>query len=293
MGTVIEASAIAVPDGDASVGAIGLADAAARACLERGRRHPDEVQLLINAGVYLDRNISEPAIASLIQEDMDANPEPTPGGGQGTFSFDVRNGACGLLTGLQLIDGLLSSGTIEVGMVVAADADPDPGRTPGFDFPALGGAILVSTDDARPGFTGFRFDTFPEYAQLFTSAIDWRAEDGGGRNVLTVEIADDYAARALDCAEATARELVTAHALDLQEIGALVAGASTAGFARALAERLGISPARTASTPDDLGRAHTANLAVALESLALADSGTALFVSAGAGISVAAAIYQA
>ena len=99
MGTVIEASAIARPDGDPSIGAIGLADAAARACLERARRAPDDVQLLINAGVYLDHDIQEPAIASMIQEDIGANPAPTPGGGQGTFSFDVRNGACGLLTG--------------------------------------------------------------------------------------------------------------------------------------------------------------------------------------------------
>jgi 3-oxoacyl-[acyl-carrier-protein] synthase III len=128
---------------------------------------------------------------------------------------------------------------------------------------------------------------------LFTSAIDWRMEDGSGRNVLTVEIADDYAPRALDCAEATVRELAAAHGLDLHEVGALVAAASTAGFARALAERLGIPPERTATTPDGLARAHTADLAAALESVALADAGTTLLVSVGAGITVAAAIYQA
>lgn len=293
MGTVIEASAIATPDGDPSVGAIALADAAARSCLERARRAADDVQLLINAGVYLDRNISEPAIASLIQEDIDANPEPVPGGGPGTFSFDVRNGACGLLTGIEVIDGLLASGTIDVGMVVATDADPEPGRTAGFCFPALGGAILLSRDDARRGFTGFRFATFPEYEHLFTSAIDWLAEDGGGRNALTVEIADDYAARALDCAEATARELVAASGLALPGIGALVAGASTAGFAGDLAERLGIRQERAASLPDGLARAHTADLAAALESVVLADAGTTLLVSVGAGITVAAAVYQA
>ena len=65
------------------------------------------------------------------------------------------------------------------------------------------------------------------------------------------------------------RELVAAHGLELSEVGALVAGASTPGFARALAERLGISESRTASTPDELGRAHTADLAAGLESVAL------------------------
>ena len=92
-------------------------------------------------------------------------------------------------------------------MVVATDADPEPGLTEGFDFPALGGAVMLSTDSARRGFTRFRSATFPEYAHLFSSAIDWRVEDGRGRNVLTVEIAEDYPARVLECAEATTREV--------------------------------------------------------------------------------------
>jgi 3-oxoacyl-[acyl-carrier-protein] synthase III len=292
MGAVVEASAIATAGGDPSTGAVRLADAAARACAERAHRAPGDVRWLINAGVYLDRNISEPAIAALIQEDIGANLEPETGGGQGTFSFDVRNGACGLLTGIELIDALLASGTIEVGMVVAADGDPEPGLTERFCFPALGGAVMLGTDGARPGFTRFRSATFPEYAHLFSSAINWRAENGGGRNVLTVEIADDYPARALECAETTTRELAAADGLNLSEVGALYATASTPGFGRALAERLGIPPARAASPPDGLGRAHTAGLVAALESMPLADAGTALLVSAGAGITVAAAIYR-
>lgn len=290
MGTVVEASAIATPGRDPSTGAVRLADAAARACMERAHRAPDDVQLLINVGVYFDRNISEPAIASLIQQDIAANVEP--GGGQGTFSFDVRNGACGLLTGIELIHVMLASGTIEAGMVVATDADPDPGLTEGFSFPALGGAVMLSIDGTRPGFTKFRSATFPEYAHLFSSAIDWRAENGGGRNVLTVKIAEDYPARVLDCAEMITRELAEADGLSLGEVGALFATASTPGFGEALAERLGIPTALAASPPNGLDRAHTAGLAAALESAPLADAGTALLVSAGAGITVAAAVYR-
>lgn len=292
MGTVVEASAIATAGGDPSTGAVRLADAAARACMERAHRAARDVQLLINVGVYLDRNISEPAIAALIQQDIDANLEPEPGEAQGTFSFDVRNGACGLLTGIELIHGLLASATIEVGMVVAADADPEPGLTEGYGFPALGGAVMVSTDAARPGFTQFRSATFPEYADLFSSAIDWRTENGGGRNVLTVEVAEDYPARVLECAETTTRELAAADGVNLSEVGALFAAASTPGFGRALAERLGIPPARAAAPRSGLGRAHTAGLAAALESVPLPDAGTALLVCAGAGITVAAAVYR-
>ena len=114
-----------------------------------------------------------------------------------------------------------------------------------------------------------------------------------GRNILTVEIAESYAARALECAESTVRELAAAQALDLGEVDLLVATASVPGFADGLATRLGVSAERVASPADGLAGAHTAAPAVALESVRLAAARTTLFVSAGAGITVAAALYRA
>src|SRR5271165_2810887 len=275
MGTIIEAVATATADGEPSAGAVALADVAARSCLERAHRTADDVELLINAGVYFDRNISEPAIAALIQEDIGANPEQLAGAGQGTLSFDVRHGACGL------------------GMVVATDADPEPGVSEGFAFPALGGAVLLSADASRPGFTAFRFATFPEFAELFQSAVDWRENRSGGQNVLSLEIAGDYADRALECAESTARELAATERLDLGEVELLIATASVPGFAGELGRRLGLSGERVASPPDRLAAAHTAALAAALESRRLAAGCTTLFVSAGSGLTVVAALYRA
>ena len=69
------------------------------------------------------------------------------------------------MTGIHLVDGMLASGTVELGMVVASDMDPQPGVSEGFDFPAVGGAVLLSADDSRAGFTAFRFVTFPEFAR--------------------------------------------------------------------------------------------------------------------------------
>jgi 3-oxoacyl-[acyl-carrier-protein] synthase-3 len=293
MGTIIEATATATAeDRSPATGAVELADAAARACLERAGRSPDDVELLINAGVYLDRNISEPAIAALIQEDIGAHPEIEPGVGQGTLSFDVRNGACGLLTGMYLVDELLASGTIRCGMVVAGDADPEPGISEGFGFAAAGGAVLLGRDDARPGLGAFRFDTFPELADEFESNIAWHeTEPGEGRNTLTVDIGERYPEHAVECAEETVRRLARDEGVDLAEVDLLVATASAPGFATALAERLGLTAARIASAADGLARAHTAAPALALGSAPLAASRTALLVSAGAGITVVAALY--
>jgi len=54
-----------------------------------------------------------------------------------------------------------------------------------------------------------------------------------------------------------------------------------------------VSGERVAPLPDGLASAHTAAPAVALESERLAEASTVLFVSAGAGITVAAALYRA
>jgi 3-oxoacyl-[acyl-carrier-protein] synthase III len=300
MGTIIEASATATAAAHRRTlhpGALELADIAAESCLERAGRSADDLDLLINAGLFHDKIISEPAFASLIQEDIGANRSRPAGAGHGTFSFDVYNGGCGLLTGISLVDGMLASGTAEVGMVVASDMDPEPGVSDGFTFPGVGGAILLSTDDSRAGFTAFRFATFPEYAELFHSNVDWQDDPRGGtaglgRNVLTVEMAEPYTAQALECAEATVRELADEQALDFGEIDLLVATASVPGFAEALAARLGVPADRVPATVDGLGGAHTAAPALALESGRLAASGTTLFVSAGAGITVAVALYR-
>jgi 3-oxoacyl-[acyl-carrier-protein] synthase III len=300
MGTIIEATATAVAqERSMAPGALESVDAAARSCLDRAGRTAGELDLLINVGVYHDKILSEPAFASLIQEDIGANLSQPPGAGHGTFSFDVSNGACGLLTGIQLVDGMLASRTADLGMVVASDMDPEPGVSRGFDFPAVGGAVLLSADDSRAGFTAFQFATFPEFAELFQGYVDWQ-EDAGrgldahpGRNILTVEIAESYSARALECAEATARELAAAQALDLAEVDLLVATASVPGFAEALAGRLGVPGDRVASPSDGLGRAHTAAPAVAMDSVGLPEGSTTLFVSVGAGITVAAALYRA
>jgi 3-oxoacyl-[acyl-carrier-protein] synthase-3 len=298
MGTIIEASAIATAQRKRFAhGARKLADAAARLSLERAGRRVDEVDLLINAGVYHDKIVSEPAFASLIQEDIDADPDHPPGAGHGTFSFDIANGGCGLLTAVHVVDGLLSSGTAKLGLVVASDMDPEPGVSRGFGFPGVGGAVLLGADDSRAGFTAFQFATFPEFAELFYSYVDW--EDDArrgfhhGRNVLTVEIAESYPTRALDCAEATARELVDAQAIDPGEVDLLIATASSRGFGKSLASRLGIPAERAVSPSNGLAGAHTAAPAVALESAELGASRTVLFVCAGAGITTAAAIYRA
>ena len=90
--------------------ALRLADAAAHGCLTDAAVLPADVDLLLNVGLYRDRNLGEPALAALIQEDVQINPEDPSPGGHGSFSFDVANGACGVLSAMQVADRFLRCG---------------------------------------------------------------------------------------------------------------------------------------------------------------------------------------
>jgi 3-oxoacyl-[acyl-carrier-protein] synthase III len=328
MGTRIEAVSTSRPRRRfGGTGAIRLANDAARACLERAGRTAGDVDFLINAGVYRDNNIGEPAVASIIQQDISASPEPPIEGGRGTFSFDVINGAVGVLSGIHILDGFLSSGAIDVALVVAADQDPDRGShwdfpfglvgasgrvsrrgRAKFPFPAIGGAMLLSREeDESKGFSRFAFTSFPEYRRLFTSEVLWKPRplpglltDAlprlSGRNVLRFEVREGFTARAVDCALATVGPFLESAGLRASELDLVVPSPSPEGFADGFTRALGVSADRVAHLHEGLAGAHTAGPIAAFEegikSGRLADSRNVLFVAIGAGLSVGLALYH-
>jgi 3-oxoacyl-[acyl-carrier-protein] synthase-3 len=282
-------------------GALRLADDAVSECLDRANRKAGELDLLINAGVYRENNLAEPALASMIQEDIGANPgHPPSQRAHGTFSFDVANGGCGVVTALELVDGLIGSRTIELGAVVASDSNP--GNVEGFPFPNAGGAVLVSPGPVGTGFLAFESETFPEFFGCFESVIVWRSVEhplplsAAGENVLEITCRDDYAARALECAEGVLRRFIAAQGLLPSDIDLLVGSAYPRTFAADLARRIDLPPSSVATPDDRFAGAHTAGVIASLESAAqsgqLFSGKNVLLVTVGAGITVATALYR-
>jgi len=302
MGTRIEAVATArARHGPFHKGALKLADEVARACLARAHRDPGEIDLLINAGIYRDDELAEPALAALIQEDIGANPgHPPREGAHGTFSFDVANGGCGVLTALELLDGFVRSGTIRLGLVVASDSH-SPGAE-SFPFPAVGGALLVQPAHDGEGFVDFAFETFDEANGTFEGSISWHERtrhlplSRPGRNVLTVTQGDAYAGRAIECAEEATRRFLARHELAASAVDLAIFSQSPAGFAEGLSKRLDLPCERVARVTDELREAHTAGpiaaLDAATESGQFAAARTIVFATVGAGIVVGLALYR-
>jgi 3-oxoacyl-[acyl-carrier-protein] synthase-3 len=301
MGTTIEAVTTSHSRSPFGRRALRLADRAARDCLQEAGRAADDLDLLINTGVYRDENLAEPALAALIQEDIGANPGHPPVAGHGTFSFDVDNGACGVLTAAYLLDGFLRSGAIRLGMAVASDVDPGASR--GYRFRPVGGALLLGRDDANPSLMAFHFETFPEYAGLFDSRVSWKERPGprlpvtpGGRSVLTLREQPGYASQCLECTQVAVEKYVADHGLTIRELDLVATSGPSVEFPEALAERLGIPPDLVVGPTSGSRRAHTAGPIAALEAARgtgrLDTARTALWVAAGAGITVALALYR-
>jgi len=303
MGTHIEAACAQAGTGARRATARHLADAAARNCVALAGRRAADIDMLINVGIYREDSMGEPALAALIQEDIGANRGHPPIGGSGTFSFDLLNGACGVITAIQIESGLLESGVIQLGAVVSSDVQPELENSRGRFLRPAGGAILLRRDDSLAGFTDFSSETFPEYADLFTSGLVWRERrgvraprQGYGHHPMAVALKPGYEARLTDCAEEATRRFLRRLGLGVDDIDLLVPSPSRPGFVDPLRVRLGIPGDRVAYTPEDLEGAYTtgpiAALQAAIKSGRLAEAENALLVAAGAGITVALALYR-
>lgn len=298
MGTRIE-SAVTSRRGLVPRGALHLSDVAARACLEAAHRTSGELDLLINTGLYKNGSVAEPALASIIQEDIGANPGGKLADHHGTFSFDLVDGGCGVVQAAQLADSFVGEGRARLAMIVAADADPSPTTSRNFPFKPAGGALLLAHTDDGTGFHQFRTRTFPQHAALFESRLRWDPAAGlagKGRNVIEVLEAPGFASACIEDAVDVARELLADAALAPAQIDLLIASQYPRMFPELLARSLGLAPACVPEVDDHLRDTHTAGPIAALEA-AIASGRFArahhvLFVTAGAGVTIAAALYR-
>lgn len=288
MGTVIDRLEVVHGGWRSRHSGLRLAVSAAKKCLEEAHCDPDDLDLLVNAGIYRDRNLGEPALAALIQEDIGANIEDPHAGAHGTFSFDVANGTCGVLTGLQIVDGFLRSHTIQRALVVASDADPGHGLSEHFPFTATGGAMLCSWTDDEYGLGRVHWINHRDGGESFSATVGLR----DARNVLRFQQSESmdqrFAEAAADAADGCLRET----GLALSDIDVIVAAPARSGYRAALAALLGVPVDRVRTAGDE--RMHTAALVAAFGngSTRLPPGTCALMVATGAGVTAGATYYR-
>jgi 3-oxoacyl-[acyl-carrier-protein] synthase-3 len=291
MGTVIDRVDLVHPRWRDRHSALHLAVTAANDCLRGAGCGPDELDLVVNAGIYRDRNLGEPALAALIQDDIGANPEDPHAGAHGTFSFDIANGACGVLTALQIVDGFLRTRSIHRALVVASDADPGRGMSENFPFTPAGAALLCRWTDDDCGLSRVSWvnaNDATDGTEIFSATVGF----ADSRNVLRFNQSAVMEEQFAEAAAQAARACLDAQSAMLEDIDLIVAAPARPGYRAALCQLLGV-PLKKICIADDY-RMHTAGLAAALEPEIekLPAGAQVLLVVAGAGVTAGAALYR-
>ncbi len=295
MGSFIRATGISTDP--SVVGSIAHAAVAAKNCLASAEIGAEQIDLLINVGVYRDANMCEPSIAALVQKEVGINPDyvlfPTH---KPALSFDLMNGACGMLSAVQVASSFLQMGKADHVLIVSSDSHPSMRTVPGFPYAALGAAMLLGRSDAGRGFGPLRSrDGAPGYVGVEGFADLGAATGTDGRDGVTVRSEPDYAERLLDLATAAAKEYAADEGLNLRNT-LLVTSRPTPDFGIQLARRLSLHD-DSAFCPLALdGDPHTSALTYAYHEAAargaISRYEQVLFVAAGAGLTTVCASYR-
>jgi len=303
MGTKIEMVAVSKPILNIiGKGSIKLTTRAAKNCLKKAGINPSSLGVIINTGIYRDTHIIEPAIASLIQRNIAKTSIPGNGtsandNSASTFSFDLNNGGCGLVSAMQLMDGFIQSGKIKQGMVVTGDSEPYHNLSKSYGFTSAAAAIILTATNGGEGFVTFETYTFPRCKDAFESHIDWihwKAKNKN-RNVLTIDEKDNYLDLCVQSAALSLHTFLKDVGLDLNNIDLIIPSQSPAGFPAKLKKQIGI----TGCFVDLNGNGrdlHTAGPAIALEHVwrdkRYKQARNIIFVTVGSGITTAIALYK-
>jgi 3-oxoacyl-[acyl-carrier-protein] synthase III len=231
-------------------------------------------------------------MSSFIQQKIGAN--ESFNGHTSTFSFDLTNGGCGMLTGMMVADGFLLTGLTAYGMVVAGDAEPVPGLSDGYGFTPAAAAVLLTPGGEDEGFVAFQTETDTNFLSSCHGRMEWTGERKK-QNWLVLRSGPAYAEEGAAFAACLLERFLGELALAPEAIDLLLPSQSPPGFAAALKRITGWGD-KVVDTENKYGHVHTAGLGMALEA-AVADgrfatSRNCIFLTVGAGITVSLALYR-
>ncbi|WP_169812187.1 hypothetical protein [Nocardia xishanensis] len=221
-----------------------LAARAALTCVQRADVGLDEIGMLINTGVFRDSNLCEPAVAALIQKRIGLGLAYEAGRAP-TFSFDLMQGATGLLHAIVTADAFLATGAVEYALLVGGDVHPSTERhVTDFPYSSGGAALLLGSSPAAGGLGRLHTSDTPGPIDP-TAWVDLGEAGSEGRRVICVR-AD--AQDPVDSAVAVVRSCVDEEGLDGGDFAEgqalLLVPANVPGFRTSLANALTI-PSRS------------------------------------------------
>ncbi len=291
MGISIKSTAISNILKDYS--SIRLAVKAGTDCIFKSGKNKSDIDLLINIGIYRDKNILEPAMSSLIQKRLQLNIDPLENRmQQQTFSFDLANGIPSFINALEIIDAMMCTGESKNALIVSSDTHPSRLKQENFPFTPFGAAMLISRDngDKRPG--PFLYETSNKGYTGVTGRASFQAD---GQNLLTIDIENDYREQALSFAVNTINKNIRNKMIDLSGISAVIASQPGKDFGKSLAKGIGLNPDMAIDTfdryKDTCSSALISGYHTGIEQNIITADSKVLFVAVGSGLSMGCCVF--
>jgi 3-oxoacyl-[acyl-carrier-protein] synthase-3 len=288
--------ASAVCDNPEIKSSIKLAAHAAKECIEAANLDVNDVDYLLNVGVYRDQNIVEPSMAALIQKELNINPDFTRYEVKSTaFSCDVMNGVNGALNACQLASAVFKNQKAKYVLIVSSDVHPSGEKVDGLPFKPVGAALLLAPSDSlAKGFTAFDMnagtvnDDNGEVGQ-----IDIVGFGTNGRNLMLIDRTDNYVNNLQDLLVSSANRFISEHKFDLERT-ALIVPALERSFCKNVGERLGFKAENIVDSWGSHQYTHSSSFTCGFNQVASLskDIKHVVYVGAGAGLSAACAAYR-
>lgn len=271
-------------------GSLRHAVEAGERCLAASHYRPEDVRVLVNAGVHRDDHVCEPAIACYVQNALGINLDFH---GRRTLSFDLLNGGVGMLNAAHVVASLLLAGEVDAGMVVASEVNSDRRPDPSFTCVPSGAALLLDLSPSDgTGFGPFVFETREEHAALYTSVVSLKEKRGRLLVTRRPELEDAY----LDCAAAAVSEALERDALRPGEVDLVVPAQVSPSFLSRLPGALGLPSEKVLDLTSDLPDTLTTSTFLAFDRARatgrLGPGSTAVLLAVGSGVTAGAVTYR-
>ncbi len=264
-------------------------------CLAKSIYDGSEIDLVLFAGVYRTKFISEPALATMIAGELKINDNIKPTDQQRTFAFDVINGGVGFLSACDIAAQMIRSKKIRTALIIASEIENNREHYPDevFGLQETASAIILDqADQARIGFGEFVFKYLPEHLEARVVTGKYM----NGKPCVYLEQDPSIADLFLKIIPEAVDELLKREGLSMSEISIVLPPQFSTGFLTELGRVLNIPRERFVDLVGDGKDWFTSALPYTLhriETEGLAKPGEiGLVINVGSGLQVGCAIYN-
>ncbi len=295
MGTIIKASGISTDENIHS--SVEHAYIAAENCLTDNNIDRNEIDVVINTGVFRDYNLFEPSVAILIQRKLGISTGYSSE--RHVLSFDLMNGACGFLYAAQAADSIFKSTHMRKALLVSSDSHPSRQRVAEFPYAHAGAAMVLEFDETSDrGFESFQFKTDREGVAGVEAYMDTKMHGLKGRESLEIQVDENYPELLKSFAVKSIEEYLSSLHLSESELKGLMllSNQSSDEFTKSISGSIASYKGAGEGSERKHGEIHSSSLNVAYHNAfrkgLIKENDKILFNAAGAGLTAATVLYK-